>query len=379
MKTTKSKIRCGGMLAIFVLGLMACPGKVSRAAESYEQVFIVAPSGGDFTTISQALNACVDPNPNKTYLVRVMPGIYNESVVCSSFVKLLGAGKQVCYITGSVTGADNCTIDGFNIAKGVKCSGTSPTITKNIITNDKEDGIYITGGGKPWIKENEIVDCNAWGIHCDGFETYGWIIANKIKGNSAGGIKCNGSHPTISNNQILENHNYGIYLVGGLETSSEPTIDDNVIARTDPSENGIGIYMTHHAEPRIIANDIWGNYTGIRIDPDTQPSILANSINYNRGYGIRCFSSGFFKVVNIKGNHIHGNHLCGIDVVNAGPNITHNDVIYNFSLAAEVSGWDIQYTGHPFPMISFNVFDYINGTGATGSYNVDSRGAAINP
>jgi parallel beta-helix repeat protein len=398
MKTTK-------MLTILVLGLMVCvvtlgtvftpQGQVEDAGitanglydlqnklyddtnvgtGSYAQVFTVAQSGGDFTTISQALSACVNPGPNKTYLVRVMPGIYNEAVVCSSFVRLQGAGKHICYITGLVTGADNCTIDGFNITKGVTCSGTSPAVTHNIITNDTGDGIYITDGGKPWIKENEIVDCNEWGVHCDGFETYGWIIANKIERNIAGGIRCNSSHPTISNNQILRNHNYGIYLIGGVWSPSEPTIDDNVIAYTDSSENGIGIYMKDYAAPRIIANDIWINDTAIWIDPWTDPSILSNGISYNN-YGIRCFSSGYFNIVVVKGNHIHSNNLFGIDVVDAMPIVTHNN-FYNFN----VGGTDIKYVGpNSFPMISFNVFDNVSGTGANGSYNVNFWGASINP
>jgi len=343
---------------------------------SYAQVFTVAQSGGDFTTISAALTACVSPGPGNPYLIRVMPGTYAESVTCSSFVRLQGAGKYVCYITGSVTGADSCTIDGFNIAGGITCPGTSPTITHNIITNEGE-GIHITDGGTPWIKENEVVDCTGYGIHCDGWGTDAWIIANKIERNDRG-IQCTESSPTISNNQILENDHYGIHMVGGMGTPTEPTIDDNVIGRTDPDGTGIGIYMTDYAEPRIIANDIWVNFTGIEILASTQPSILANNINYNHGYGIRCFSSGASKPVVIKGNHIHSNPTVGLDIVNASPLVTHNNI--NFNDPSGINP-DIQYAGPPFPMISLNVFDLIvvQGSGATGSFNVNSAGVPIAP
>ena len=73
------------------------------------------------------------------------------------------------------------------------------------------------------------MDCTSWGIHCDGWDSDAWIVANKIERNAAGGIRCTNSAPTISNNQILSNENYGIYLVGALGTPTEPTIDDNVI------------------------------------------------------------------------------------------------------------------------------------------------------
>jgi hypothetical protein len=341
---------------------------------SYTRVFTVALGGGDFTTISGALGACVNPSSSNTYLIRVMPGTYNESVVCSSFVRLQGAGKYASYVTGSVTGADSCTIDGLNIAGGILCSGTSPTITHNIIKNGGGDGVSIASPGKPWIKQNEIQDCSGWGVSCTGFGADAWIIANKIERNFGGGIRCSDSSPTISNNQILENNSYGIYLIGGLGTPSEPTIDDNVIGRTDPGLGGVGIYMTNYAEPRVIANDIWINDTGIEVQPSSQPSILANNINYNQSYGVRCFSSGSSKPVVIKGNHIHSSGTAGLDAVNASPIVTHNNIHSNGT-------WDVQYAGAPFPMVSFNVYDNINRIGGTagGLYNVTSPGGAIGP
>jgi hypothetical protein len=349
----------------------------SSSTGGYHHVFTVAQSGGDFTTISTALDSCVNPGPNNTYLIRVMPGTYPETFTCSSFVRLQGAGKYVSRIQGTVTTVDSSTIDGFWIEEGILCPGTSPTITHNIVNNDGV-GIWITDGGTPWIKENEIIDCDGFGIHCDGWGTDAWIIANKIERNGGGGIQCTNSSPTISNNQILSNHNYGIYLIGIEDMPSEPTIDDNVIGRTDPDLGGIGIYMIGFAEPRIIANDIWVNNIGIQILEHTQPSILANNINYNRNMGIQCFSSGASKPPTIKGNHIHSNPNVGLDIVNAFVVVSHNNI--NLNDPAGVNP-DIQYVGPPFPMISLNVVDIIviAGSGATGLFNVTTAGGAIAP
>ncbi len=339
---------------------------------SYAGVWTVAKSGGNFTTISTALAACVNPGYNSRYLIRVMPGNYAESFTCSSFVRLQGAGKYVCRIEGTVTGVDSCTIDGFQITQGIVCTGTSPTITHNIITSSGT-GIMITPNGIPWIKENEIVGCNGYGIHCNGFGADAWIIANKIERNTSGGILCTNSSPTISNNQILENEDYGIHLIGAMGFPTEPTIDDNVIGRTQPPGSGIGIYMIGYAEPRIITNDIWINYTGIEILATTQPSILGNNINYNDGYGIRCLSSGATKPVVIKGNHVHSNTVAGVYIGNFRPLITHNNVINN-------PGTDIQYTGPTFfPTISYNIYDNRIGVGAVGQYNSTSLGLLIGP
>jgi len=350
----------------------AAPGGVN-----YGQVFTVAQSGGDFPTITQALNACVAPGPGNRYLVRVMPGNYAESFTCLSYVRLQGAGKEACEIQGTVTGVNDSVLDAFTVTGTILCPGTSPTITRNII-NSPANGIWITLGGKPWIQENEIEDCGGWGVHCDGWDCNAWIIANKIERNASGGVACTNSAPTISNNRILENENYGIFLMGALNFPSEPTIDDNVIGRTEPPGMGVGIYLSDFAEPRIIANDIWVNFTGIEIHPASQPSIMSNNINYNQGYGIRCFSSGSSKPVVIRGNHIHSNPLAGLEASFCSPLVTHNDIINNDPAGLNP---DIIYIGPPFPTFSMNIFD-INpsaGTGAGGALNLTSAGAPAMP
>ena len=349
----------------------------AAVATPYAKVYTVAQSGGDFTTITAALAACTSPGPANRYLVRVMPGTYNEAIACKSYVTLQGAGKYASEVTGLVSGRDNSTISGFHMTGGVLCStaAESPTLVDNIIS---DNGIVARAGARPWIHRNEILDCTGWGIHCDGWGSDAWIADNKIERNVLGGIQCTDSSPTISGNQILDNDHFGIFLVGQLGFPSEPTIDDNVIGRTGPPGLGVGIYMMEYAEPRIIANDIYVNYTGIEIHESTQPAILANDINYNQGYGIRCFSSGASKPVTIQGNHIHSNPTVGVEIFNASPVVTHNNISRNDPGGINP---DIQYTGPPFPMISMNVFDIIAvpGTGATGLYNVTSLGAAIAP
>ena len=360
---------------------------------TYFHVYTVALSGGDFPSIGAALAACASPSASNTYLVRVMPGTYNENVVCKKFVHLKGAGKYVTTINGFVTGADSCVIEDFYITKGIICSGTSPTILHNIITNkltgDLINGIHITLAGRPWIKENEIVSCHGWGIYCYGFGSDPWIIANKIRFNTLGGIICINSSPLISNNFIDSNKVYGIYLLGALGTPAEPTIDDNVIGHTEYYSSVIGIHMEQYAEPRIIANDIYLNGCGIYIKSNTQPSVIGNNINYNYAAGIRCTSMGASKRVVITSNHIHSNinpgaiSPAGIWVQNANPMITFNNITQNDTSFPPTQP-DIDYQTCVFPnlpMISSNVFNIIlkSSTPANGNYNVDSNGNPIAP
>ena len=61
----------------------------SLHASAFQQhaanVIVVAKSGGDYTTITAALNNITDANATKHYLVRVMPGIYTERVAMKEY------------------------------------------------------------------------------------------------------------------------------------------------------------------------------------------------------------------------------------------------------------------------------------------------------
>jgi hypothetical protein len=176
--------------------------------------------------------------------------------------------------------------------------------------------------------------------------------------------------------------------MGAEGTPSEPTIDDNVIGHTSQFTQGIGIAVNFFAEPRIIANDIYLNGTGIEIDPPSQPSILSNNINYNEEAGIRCFSPGASKRVVIQGNHIHSNtgpsgfQSAGIYVSGSNPMITHNNVTQNRRGGSFFP--DIDYSTCIFPMlptISVNIYDFITGSipAAPGQYNSTAAGGTITP
>ena len=359
------------------------------------RVFTVAASGANFTTITAAINACSAPTPTNQFQVWVLPGVYVETVNCKKYVHLKGCGKYSTTINGTLNGADSCVIEDFYITKGVVCNGTSPTILHNIITNqsnDLKDGIKVYNTGDPWIKENEILDCKGWGITIIHFGTDPWVIANKILRNTGGGIRCEHSSPTISNNIIDHNSNFGIYMIGAIGSPTEPTIDDNVIGHTDYSTSGIGIYMIGYAEPRIIANDIYLNSCGIAIYESTQPSIIGNNINYNNQAGIRCFSHGASKRVIITGNHIHSSAhqgtsmIAGIWISICNPIISFNNITQNDNSKPPTLP-DIDYSScvlpiTNFPTINANVYDIITRSAAgnaQGNFNTNSNGLVIGP
>lgn len=91
----------------------------SAFQQKYQNIKVVAKSGGDYSTISAALNAITDASNSNRYLVYVAPGVYNERVTMKSYVDIEGAGEMTTKITqpGSnnsmihtLTSAGNCEV-----------------------------------------------------------------------------------------------------------------------------------------------------------------------------------------------------------------------------------------------------------------------------
>jgi len=73
----------------------------SAFQQHYANVVIVAKSGGDYTTITAALNSITDATDTNRYLVKVMPGVYTEQVTMKSNVDIEGSGELATRITGA--------------------------------------------------------------------------------------------------------------------------------------------------------------------------------------------------------------------------------------------------------------------------------------
>lgn len=65
---------------------------------SWQQVVIVAKSGGAYTTIQGAIDSITDAADDKRYIVLVMPGEYAENVTLKNYVDLVGSDEYSCLI-----------------------------------------------------------------------------------------------------------------------------------------------------------------------------------------------------------------------------------------------------------------------------------------
>lgn len=163
----------------------------------YQNIIVVAKSGGDFDTISDALASISDAADSKRYLIYVAPGVYNERVTMKPYIDIEGSGEHTTKITyvGSTAvhetvliGASNAEIrfltvenTGANdVAYAMYNNNASPTLRYlNIISSN---GTNLTGGiynsNSSLIMQN--VTITVTGTNCNCIGLYG-VVSTTIK------------------------------------------------------------------------------------------------------------------------------------------------------------------------------------------------------
>jgi len=309
---------------------------------------------GQYTTIAQALAAAKSGDT-----ILVAPGVYPENITWPAVdgIRMVAVGgpaqttidggqKGRVIVFG--TGLTRATVlEGFTITNGFMNTQrnhgaglyieSSPTIRRNVITNNVGDGTYWNYGGGMHLTRNSraLIERN--------------VISNNVLKNGswnygAGIYIDSGSAPDIIGNQILNNLNTagsrgygGGIFVGGTPA---PNIIGNVIAGntcTAGSWNyGGGIRVYSSAEANIINNTIanntcttgnWQYGGGIEYSGTANGLILNNVIVNNTavtGGGIMIGGSVPVHDYNDVWNNSGGNY----SGLSAGPNSISTDPLF---------------------------------------------------
>jgi hypothetical protein len=217
--------------------------------EKYAQVVIVAKSGGDYTSVQDAINSITDASASNPYLVWVAPGVYSETVTMKPYVHLQGAGQEATVIISTAS----TTIWLPNVATLKLASNTS---LRDLTVGNSGAGMY-----------------NVALLATDG--TTQTLVADVTAKAQGGG-----------------SYNYGVFLTG----SGTGVTLQHVTAL---GENGNGNYGLYNYEGPTAAlrggsftgrggTDAWGIYnygSGTTLEAESVTALGENGSSTNRGLG----------------------------------------------------------------------------------------------
>jgi parallel beta-helix repeat protein len=245
--------------------------KSSNPIRSGKTLYVGGTGEGNYTTIQGAIDNATDGDT-----VFVYSGFYDENIRVKKTLQLIGENRNATVIDGGYRGdvvkltADRVTVTGFTIRNGGSTFGYA-------------GGILLDTSSNSVISNNIIIDNGLYGI---------WVLENKS------------SYTTISNNIISGNGEEGR---GGLNIwlyqSSHNNISHNIIEKGE----GYGLAICY-----------WSTHT----------NVTGNIIVDNRLEGIKsryCYDNKIYK------NTIKNNSYFGIRILNASANniIENNNFIDN--------------------------------------------------
>lgn len=270
----------------------------------------------DYSTIQLGIDAAVNGD-----MVLVSPGTYVDNLNFNGKAIIVKSlfGPEVTLIDGNMNrsvvtfanseGLDS-VLDGFTISNG---PGTwfsyAPGASKSV------GGGIFCNNSSPTISNNIITSNlseDGGGIYC--YHSSPDILNNKVTGNQGqwggGGIFCYKSTPTIKENNISEN--WGWMNGGGIYCYiCSPIISDNAITNNHANFCG-GIYC-NESSPMISNNTITGNMAmfsaggGVYCYEQSTPMITNNIIigniaNHSGGGVAATYSTPIISHNNISGN-----------------------------------------------------------------------------
>lgn len=128
----------------------------------YGKTVTVAKSGADFALIQDAIDSITDASSTNPYTVMVYAGVYNERVIMSDYINIIGVGRESTIITyggtdrGTVTMADHVTLENVSVINTYTTSGIAVVVDdddyfviRNAVLNGKIDCLWSNDGIHP--------------------------------------------------------------------------------------------------------------------------------------------------------------------------------------------------------------------------------------
>jgi parallel beta-helix repeat protein len=238
-----------------------------------------------FLTIGKALTVAADGDS-----ICVADGKYNEDIILTSNVKIVGSGAETTTIMGLgnnhvVEGIAiaNVTVSGFTItgsgdsASGVYLDECRNVILRSNIIQDNgnsttSNGIVIQGTSEALIEKNTITGNADSGMYISS-DSAAIVRNNIIAGNGDTGIyRGYGNRVSYIINNVIDRNGNDDWGRSGIMMGSSDIISNNIISNNgmaNPNAGlAVGIYVIVPGggypapTPTLSHNNVWNNYQG---------------------------------------------------------------------------------------------------------------------
>jgi hypothetical protein len=321
-------------------GLLEVPDDFADGIDGvgYQNVVVVAKSGGDFTSIQAALDSITDTTPTAPYLVWVAPGTYSETVMMKTNVDIEGAGELVTKITSVSTGSSYTgTVGGADYAE------------LRFLTVENTGGM-----GGPAI-----------GVYNDGTSprlTHVTISASYGSGNNYGMLNKNYARPKMTNVTVeaTANGSWGAISYGVLNNNSSPEMTDVTISVSD-SNGDYGVVNSNNASPRMtnVIINVAGNADAYAVYNDSSSpemtEVTAKAVGPGDIYGVYNRDASAPIMRNVTTSASEGENNYGVYNFNSSPVMLdvfasasgdqYNYGVYNDSSSVMIEGSTLSASG----------------------------------
>ncbi len=298
-----------GIILLFV-GVTIVPTIAQNTEKSQSTsrgnwLYVGGSGPGNYTRIQDAID---DASNGDT--VFVFNGIYYEDISIYKSLFVIGEDKNNTIIDGQyeIPGVvallvDNIYISGFSIIHSRNWANdygllisSYDTVVNNIIS-DNHWGIDA-GGGYNQISNNSISNNSDDGIFLTYMSPYNNVSENTFNGNKGTGIWVGGSN----NNVIARNHIYNNTRAGIIIRGTE---DNEVSKNIIENNNGAGLTIEWDSSEIVVKSNTFQNNGEGLVIGDTQSLTITTNSFY--GEGIRCMgdTSDYWTSHTISGNCIN--------------------------------------------------------------------------
>ncbi len=269
----------------------------------YNNVIIVAPSGGDFTSPVDAMNSISDASESNPYLVKIMPGVYNvgsSSVQMKPYVDIEGSGENATKIIGnsgdSSSGVIICATNAEIRLLTIENSGSgnySQAIYINNVSNVKLSNVTVTSSTAV-IKSTGIYNRQSSPLLTN------VTIISSGPSTYVTGITDDSGSPVLKNVSINVSNGGDVYGME-LNSSLNPSINNLKISASGGSSRTFGIANLYTSSTTIQNADITstgasGNILGVWNAANSSLTIINANVNALRG--ILNQDNSFLRIIN---------------------------------------------------------------------------------